>query len=113
MSRRWLRSLCLLLAILACGHARADAQPLGDTEGRARAHSEAGRALFALGNYQDALREFTAGYQLSQRPRFLLNLAQTYRKLGEPRRAREMFAQYLLRGEPSPSERADVEGLMA
>jgi tetratricopeptide (TPR) repeat protein len=108
-----MRALIVALALVASPAARADGQALGDLEGRARAHFEAGRALYALGNYQDALREFTSGYQLSPRPKFLLNLAYTYRKLGDPRHAREMLAQYLVRGELSPADRVEVDELIA
>jgi tetratricopeptide (TPR) repeat protein len=103
--------LALLLAALLCIPGRATAQ--SDDEGRSRAHYDAGRALFVLGNYPEALREFTSGYQLSGRPKFLLNIAQCYRRLGEPRRAREMLEQYLQRGAPTDAERADISRILA
>jgi tetratricopeptide (TPR) repeat protein len=87
-----LRAAFLLLALLP---ATARAAPIEDAMERARAHYEAGRALFSLGSYQEALREFTAGYQLAGKPRFLVNLGQTYRKLGQLEEARAMYRRFL------------------
>jgi tetratricopeptide (TPR) repeat protein len=105
--------LALVISVVVCIGGRAAAQAQSDDEGRSRAHYDAGRALFVLGSYQEALREFTAGYQLSARPKFLLNIAQCYRRLGELERAKKMLEQYLQRGAPTPAERADIEQIMA
>jgi tetratricopeptide (TPR) repeat protein len=67
----------------------------GDDEQRARAHYEIGLGLYRLGDYHGALKEFAAGYELARKPGFLLNLGQTYRKLGELREARDMYRQFL------------------
>jgi hypothetical protein len=96
-----------LLFVLALVSARAYAQPANvsdDAVARARTHFEAGRALFNLGNYTDAVREFSAGYQLSPRPGFLLNLGQCYRKLNDLPRAREMYQHYLRDASPDDPE---------
>jgi tetratricopeptide (TPR) repeat protein len=81
---------------------------------RARAHYEAGRALYTLGRYDDALREFLSGHQLTPRPRFLLNMGQCYRMLEQPEKARAMFLAYL--DDPSSfsdeAERKKVEELL-
>ncbi|HEX9104999.1 MAG TPA: tetratricopeptide repeat protein, partial [Polyangia bacterium] len=66
-----------------------------DDEERARGHYEIGLGLYRLGDYHGALKEFAAGYELAHRPGFLLNLGQTYRKLGELREARDMYRQFL------------------
>jgi len=66
-----------------------------DDEERARAHYEIGLGYYRLGNYRAALKEFADGYQLARKPGFLLNLGQTYRKLGELREARDMYRQFL------------------
>jgi tetratricopeptide (TPR) repeat protein len=85
----------LAVSMLLLWSLPAAAAPLEDATERARAHYEAGRALFSLGNYQEALREFTSGYQLAPKPRFLVNLGQTYRKLGQLEDAREMYRRFL------------------
>jgi tetratricopeptide (TPR) repeat protein len=84
-----------------------------DREARARAHYEVGLGMYHLGNYRDAVREFTAGYDLSPRPEFLINLGQAYRKLHELDRAREMFREYLARAPADAPDRAQVRGLLS
>jgi tetratricopeptide (TPR) repeat protein len=84
--------LAMLLATLA---GRASGEEAAEGLARARAHFDAGRALYSLGNYRDALREFTAGYQLAPRPSFLINLGHTYRKLDELDKAAEVFRRFL------------------
>jgi len=83
-----------------------------DATGKARVHFEAGRALYRLGNYAEALREFEAGYQLAPRPQFLVNIGQAYRKLGDLPRAKETFERYLAAVPDSP-ERPQIENLIA
>src|SRR5947207_10630860 len=73
------------------GVARADS----DVETRARGHYEIGLGLYRLGDYRGALKEFAAGYELAPRPGFLLNLGQTYRRLGRLGRARDLYKQFL------------------
>src|SRR5437588_12384629 len=80
-------SLCAALA--------APARAGGDDETRARGHYEIGLGLYRLGDYRGALKEFAAGYELMPRPGFLLNLGQTYRKLGQLARARDLYQQFL------------------
>ena len=81
----------LVVAVVVLAGAAATARGEGDRESRARAHYEVGLGMYHLGNYRDAIREFSAGYELSPRPQFLINLGQAYRKLGELDKAREMF----------------------
>jgi Flp pilus assembly protein TadD len=105
--------LCVLL--LACGVAQAQVQePRSDDDvTRARTHFEAGRALYQLGNYNEALREFAAGYQLAPRPQFLLNLGQCYRKLDDLANARSMYQRYLHDAPQSDPERPQAEQILA
>jgi len=67
-----------------------------------RMHFDAGERLFHGGRYKEAPAEFTAGYELTKRPAFLLNIAQCYRELGERARAREFYKTYLLLDPNSP-----------
>jgi tetratricopeptide (TPR) repeat protein len=90
-------------AIVVMQQARpARAQPR-DAIAQARKHYAAGRALYDLGNYEDALREFTTGYELLPRPLFLLDIGQCQRKLREFDKARTSFAEFL---ERAPKEDA-------
>src|SRR4051794_39314445 len=72
------RKMAMLMLLLSCGWARAQSD---DALARARSHFEAGRALYNLQQYTDAIREFSAGYQLVNKPQFLVNLAQCYDRL--------------------------------
>ena len=91
--------LAILLLALA-GPARAD-----DDTARARAHFEIGNGMYRLGDYAGALREFAAGYELTRKPGFLINLAQTWRKLHDPVHAREMCQKYLASTPPEDPAR--------
>lgn len=102
-------SVAALVAVVASS-ARAGGD---DRESRARAHYEVGLGMYHLGNYRDAVREFTAGYDLSPRPEFLINLGQAYRKLNELDRAQEMFRKYLARAPADAPDRVQVRGLLA
>jgi hypothetical protein len=83
---------CVMLVSLACGLSSAQSP---DDLAKAKVHFDAGRALFALGNYPEAAREFQAGYDLAPRPRFLLNLGHAYRKMGDLARAKAAYVQFL------------------
>ncbi len=105
------RHIGLVIAVLACA-VSAHAQP-DDNVARARTHFEAGRALYQLGNYNEALREFAAGYQLAPRPQFLLNLGQCYRKLDDLQNARAMYQRYLHDAPATDPERPQAQQILA
>jgi len=83
-------SLILLLAVPARAGDRAP-----DAEAVARKHFETGQALSARGQYLEALAEFSAGYELSQKPLFLFNMAECARSAGQNDRARRLYQRYL------------------
>ncbi len=60
------------------------------------AHFEAGKRLYAEGRYPQALIEFSAGYELTRRPAFLINIAQCHRQMHEPREAISYYREYLV-----------------
>jgi hypothetical protein len=101
-----------LVLVAACIGATAGAEEQ-DRLNRARAHYEAGRALYTLGDYDRALREFVAGYQLSPRPEFLINAGQALRRLERLDEAQAMFEKYLQETPASDPNRAQVGGLLA
>jgi hypothetical protein len=83
------RVLAVLLLLVGAAHAE------DELDARARNHYEAGRTHYRLGNFREALREFTAGYELTHKPRFLINIAQAFRKLGDDASARKLLERYL------------------
>ncbi len=54
-----------------------------------------GQRLFLAGDYRGALTRFKTGYEQTQDPAFLLNIAQCHRSLGESGDASMMFRLYL------------------
>jgi tetratricopeptide (TPR) repeat protein len=109
------RALIRLVAVaLISWQAQAAAQrPSPSALEQARAHFEAGVALFDVRNYAEALREFNIGYALSRRPRFLLNIAQTHRKLEQLDEARATFHKFLDETPPDDPDRKQAEVLLA
>jgi tetratricopeptide (TPR) repeat protein len=103
MSRRWALSCALSLALfaglvrpsaaMAAGGADATTE---EGEQAARRHFAQGDAAYKAGRYDEALKEFEAGYAISRRPGFLLNMAHTERKLGHLRESRSLYKKYLL-----------------
>jgi tetratricopeptide (TPR) repeat protein len=102
--------LWALVALLLPLFARAES---ADDLARAKTHFEAGRALYQLGSYPEAVREFTAGHQLAPRPQFLLNLGQCYRKLGDLEQARAMYQRFLGEVAADDPQRAEAEEVLA
>ena len=92
----------LLLALVCLPALAAPPEAIPSQEDQARAHFFAGQGDYAAGRYEEALHEFEVGYGLAPRPEFLINFAQTYRKLGRYRDAAANIEQYLATG-PSPS----------
>jgi tetratricopeptide (TPR) repeat protein len=105
--RRFVLFFALVLAPL---QARAQSD---DALARARTHFEAGRALYDLGSYSEAAREFAAGYRLAPRPQFLLNLGQCYRRLDQLDNAREMYRRFLADAPPDDRDRAQAAEVLA
>jgi len=99
----------LVLAVL-CG---ASQMAIADeSESQARMHYAAGKVLYNLGNYNDALRELLVGYSLIPKPQFLLNIGQCYRRLDDPLKAKEMYVKYLQDTPPDDPSRAEVSQLI-
>lgn len=97
----------LLLLLVACG------APTADDVSRAKVNFQAGKAHYQLGNYSEAIREFAAGYALTQNSDFLINLGQAYRAQGDTAKALDMFEKYLEKAPADAPPRKQVEGLVA
>jgi tetratricopeptide (TPR) repeat protein len=93
---------------------------LADTKlEKARAHYQAGEAAFQAGDYDRAIMEFSAAYELSPRPVLLFNLGAAYRRraesqhyLADLRQALEDYQRYL-EAEPNGKGADDARAYVA
>jgi len=103
---RWSVALLMLLALTA-GPARGESRSADGVQ-RAREHFQAGKRAYEEQQYEQALQQFQAGYDLEPRPGFLLNMGHAARKMGKLRRARALYQQFL-RTDPPRAERQSAE----
>lgn len=105
------------LFILSAPAARADSRgrdaqedgSVAQQEQTATSHEEEGARLYQAREYVAAIRQFNAAYKLDPQPRFLLYVAQVYRKLGLATEALEYYQRYLRdESRPDPLLRADI-----
>ncbi len=88
--------ISLVVAAIAVGRPAAAQSPRdSDSDAEAKQHFERGQALYAQGQYRDALVEFSAGYDLSHRSLLLFNMAECERLDGDTARARIDYQRYL------------------
>jgi tetratricopeptide (TPR) repeat protein len=102
----------LLAASGAATTAHADPKNERASAREARRHFLDGRQAFEAERYPEALREFRAGYALEPLPGFLLNMAQTARRMDELEQARD-FCRRFLATRPGGAERRAAERLLA
>ena len=106
---RWL----FVFSLAALAPAALRAEPREPTELRqAREHFRLGKEAYAAERFDDAFREFEAGYQLSNRPAFLLNMGHARRRSGALSEARTLYRRFLL-VQPDSPYRAEVEKMLA
>jgi len=98
--------LCILSLIAPAGAHAASA------EKEARALFQRAEMSFNLGKFPEALADYQAAYEAKPLPGFLFNIAQCYRNMGNPERARFFYRRYLAL-EPRTSNRRLVEDLIA
>jgi hypothetical protein len=75
--RRLTAWVCAFVLIASSGAAQTTADDLAHT------HFESGAAYLEQADYESALREFSAAYDLSKRPEILINMATVYERLGQ------------------------------
>jgi tetratricopeptide (TPR) repeat protein len=92
----------LFLLTLAVGDARADAA-------KARVHFERGRTYFEVDEYRKAIEEFKAAHIQRPDPAFLYNIAECYRRAGEPREALVFYRRFLSATPPADKTRPIVD----
>lgn len=110
MNRGLLLSLLLVSISALVWSSAASAGPRRDMA-KARAYHKAGKKAYAAGEFDEAARNFSAGYTLDPKPGFLLNIAQSYRKADKPKKAIHYYEEFL-RLEPKSKLRPQVEELI-
>jgi tetratricopeptide (TPR) repeat protein len=93
--------LAAFLLLSTSGHALAE----DSTRAKAKAHYDEGEKAFRLGEFQRAVTEFKASYEVSAVPLLLYNVAQAYRQLGDSRQALFFYKQFLATGPNGDSKR--------
>jgi tetratricopeptide (TPR) repeat protein len=90
------------------GSAEAEAAP--DSPGRV--HRRRGREHYDAAHYDAAIAEFRKAYELEADPSVLFDIAEAYRHLGVPERARFFYRRYLS-ALPTAANRVEVEARIA
>src|SRR5262245_50483979 len=80
-------ALCALWLLSATAHA--------DDEKKALAHFQKGKELFGKKQYEKAIVEYQAAYDLLPKPKLLYNIARAYDAKGDKRMAVEYYDRYL------------------
>jgi tetratricopeptide (TPR) repeat protein len=109
-----MRKLVLLL-VLAFASPVAFARAGGDdaeVTRMAKEHYKAGLDAYNSGNYTQAIKELKKAYLLKRLPPLLLNIAATYRKMGDNDSAITYYQKYLTEA-PDAKDHADVEKTVA
>ncbi len=86
---------CAAAAFVPLASAQGTASDEGDAIARARAHFLRGRELVDQHEYRAAYEQFQAGYELSERPLFVFNMAECAREGGAAASARRHYVRYL------------------
>jgi tetratricopeptide (TPR) repeat protein len=96
------RPLVVALALLAGGAALgildtkpAAAEPDAATRAKASAHFKQGQAFFNRGDFDRALAEYQAAYEISAEPLLVFNMALCHDRAGRPEQALASFKRYL------------------
>jgi tetratricopeptide (TPR) repeat protein len=112
------RVAAAVLVLAAAFPARVAAAP-SEAERTARSHFQAGEARFKAGAFDEALKEYQAGYDAKPLPGFLVNIAQCQRRLGDLKTARATYQKFVLVAPDSPlvpqvrSMITEIDGLLA
>ena len=105
--------------VLAAAFPARVAAASSEAERTARTHFQAGEARFKAGAYDEALKEYQAGYDAKPLPGFLVNIAQCQRRLGDLKTARATYQKFVLVAPDSPlvpqvrSMIEEIDGLLA
>ena len=84
---------------------------LADATSEARDHFKKAQTHYALGEFEDAAREFREAYRLREEPALLFNIGQAYRQMRQWQQAYFYYRQYLSKKADAPN-RAETESLV-
>jgi tetratricopeptide (TPR) repeat protein len=93
---------CLIVVLVAWAGLAAAETPAQRTA--AKKAFVQGDDAFKQGRYEEALAAFKSGFELSEKPRFLLNIAHCQRKLGRFGESLENYQRFL-ETDPKPADR--------
>lgn len=102
--------LAVLLANIGLQTPAARAEDSADVK-KAQILYKKGEAAFNAKHYDEALKEWEAGYALAAKPLFIVNMAHAERRRGELRKALALYRRYLL-VDPDTKLRGEVEGVI-
>ena len=88
------------------------APALADATSEAREHFKTAQTHYALGEFEDAAREFREAYRLRDEPALLFNIGQAHRQMRQWQQAYFYYQQYLSK-KPDAPNRAETESLVA
>lgn len=88
-------AVAALVALLALGAAPAGAQPTPDDRAKAEASFKQGQAYFQRGDYDRAIAEYQAAFELSAEPSLLFNIALCHDRASRPEEALQGYRRYL------------------
>src|SRR5437868_1086989 len=108
--------ICVVLcfgALVIVAASEAQAAPPGGaaSDKHARELFQRAEKSFDLGRFPEALADYQAAYEAKPLPAFLFNIAQCYRNMHNPERARFFFRRYLTLDPHTPNQRL-VEDLI-
>ena len=102
-----------LAAAIAVSLFLVSAPAAAQAPGDARAHFGRGETAYRQGDYDAAIREWTAAYQLDPRPLIQFNLAQAYERMGRLEDAARALDNYLQAADPSDPQQGDARARRA
>jgi hypothetical protein len=106
----------LVIVCLFSSSARADSDDdtdIPDETTVARQHYQAGLQAFRTGRYKAAIDELNQAYEIKPMPLLLVNIATTYRKLGDYDRAALFLKKYLADAPADAADRDEVRATLS
>lgn len=104
-----IQAISLAWAIVCCAVIAPRTATAAEDRAAAKAHYESATRLYDIHEYEAALEEYKAGYLVKPDPSFLYNIGQCYKKLGQAKKAREFFREYLRKADLDEQKRAQAE----